>query len=58
MVTTKINLITLDLLIDEETISLAPEEDYDDYKTRDTSRADETFTEPDATKATSTLKLR
>ena len=59
MVTTKINLITLDLLIDEETISLAPEEDYDDYKTRDTSRADETsFTEPDATEATSTLKLR
>ena len=35
------------------------DEDYDDYGIPDTSRIDETsFIEPDATKATSTLKLR
>ena len=35
------------------------EENYDDYKTPDTSRVDEiSFTVPDATKATSTLRLR
>ena len=45
--------------IDEEDIPLVQGEDYDDYKTPDTSRIDETsFTEPDATKATSILQLR
>ena len=45
--------------INEETIPLVPEEDYDDYKTPDTSRVDKTsFTEPDATKAASTLQVR
>ena len=45
--------------IDEEDIPLLQGEDYDDYKTPDTSRIDETsFTEPDATKATSILQLR
>ena len=45
--------------IDEEDIPLVQDEDYDDYKTPDTSRIDETlFTEPDATKATSILQLR
>ena len=35
------------------------EKDYDDYGTPDTSRVDETsFTVPDATEATSTLRLR
>ena len=45
--------------IDDETIPLVQEEDYDDCKTADTSRVDEaSFTEPDATDATSTLRLR
>ena len=45
--------------VDEETIPLVQEEDYDDYITPDTSRVDETsFMEPDATEATSTLQLR
>ena len=44
--------------VDEETIPLVQNEDYDDYNTPDTSRVDETsFTEPDTTKATSTLQL-
>ena len=35
------------------------DDDYDDYRTPDTSRVDETsFTLPDATEATSTLRLR
>ena len=40
---------------DEETISLVQDKDYDDYNTPDTSRVDETFTEPDTIEATSTL---
>ena len=45
--------------VDEETIPLVQDEDYDDYNTPDTSRVDETsFTEPDTTEATSTLQLR
>ena len=45
--------------VDEETIPLVQDEDYDDYSTPDTSRVDETsFTEPDATEGTSTLQLR
>ena len=45
--------------IDEETIPLVQDEDYDDYNTLNTSRVDETsFTEPDATEATSIIKLR
>ena len=45
--------------VDEETIPLVQDEDHDDYKTPDTSRVDETsFTELDATEATSTLQLR
>ena len=45
--------------VDEETILLVQDEDYDDYNTPDTSRVDETsFTEPDTTEATSTLQLR
>ena len=44
---------------DEETISLAQDEDYDLYNTTDTSRVDErSFTEPDTTEAISTLQLR
>ena len=44
--------------VDEETIPLAQNEDYDDYNTPDTSRVDEkSFTEPDTTKAASTLQL-
>ena len=42
--------------VDEETIPLVQDEDYDDYNTPDTSRVDETlFTEPNATEATLTL---
>ena len=47
--------------VDEENIPLVhqDEEDYDDYRTQDTSRIDETsFTVPDTTEATSTLRLR
>ena len=46
-------------LVDEETIPLVQDEDYDDYNTPNTSRVDETsFTEPDTTETTSTLQLR
>ena len=45
--------------IDDETIPLVQDEDYDDYITPNTSRVDETsFMEPDATETTSTLQLR
>ena len=48
------------VLVDEETIPMAhQDEDYDDYNTPNTSKIDVTsFTVPDATDATSTLKLR
>ena len=46
--------------VDEENIPMVhQDEDYDDYNTSNTSRIDETsFIEPDATEATSTLRLR
>ena len=46
--------------IDEETIPMVhQDDDYDDYNTPNTSRVDETsFTIPDTTEATSTLRLR
>ena len=45
--------------VDKETISLVQDEDYDNYGTSNTSRVDETsFTEPDTTDATSTLRLK
>ena len=45
--------------VDEETIPLVQDEDYDDYNTPNTSSVDDTsFTEPDTTEATSTLQLR
>ena len=45
--------------VDEETIPLVQDEDYDDYNTPNTSRVDEaSFTEPDTTEATLTLQLR
>ena len=45
--------------VDEETIPLVLDEDYDSYGTPNTSRVDETsFTEPDTTEATSTLRLK
>ena len=44
--------------IDQETIPLVQDEDHDDCNTPNNSRVDETsFTEPDTTKATSTLWL-
>ena len=48
------------VFIDEEDIPMVhQDDDYDDYRTPDTSRVDETsFTLPDATEATSTLRLR
>ena len=48
------------VFVDKETIPMVhQDEDYDDYNTPNTSRIDETsFTEPDATEATSTLQLR
>ena len=45
--------------VDEKTIPLVQDEDYDNYGTPNTSRVDKTsFTEPDTTEATSTLQLR
>ena len=48
------------MFVDEDTIPMVhQDEDYDDYKTPDTSRVDEaSFIKPDATEATSTLRLR
>ena len=44
--------------VDEETIPLVQEEDYDYYITPNTNRVDKiSFTEPDTTEATSTLRL-
>ena len=44
--------------IDQETIPLVQDEDHDDCNTPNNSRVDETsFTEPDTTEATSTLRL-
>ena len=45
--------------VNEETIPLVQDEEYDDYNTPNTSRVDKTlFTKPDSTEGTSTLKLR
>ena len=47
--------------VDEETIPMINQDEdyYDDYRTPDTSRVDETsFTEPATTEPTSTLRLR
>ena len=49
------------IFVDEENISVIhqDEEDYDDYRTPDTSRIETSFIEPtDAAEATSTLSLR
>ena len=47
------------LFVDEENIQLVQDEDYDDYRALDTYRVDETsFTAPDTTEATWTLRLR
>ena len=47
------------VFVDKENILLVQDEDYDDYRAPDTSRVDETsFTVPDTTEATSTLRLR
>ena len=50
------------MFVDEEDIPMVHQDDegYDNYRTPDTSRVDETsFIEPtDATEATSTLRLR
>ena len=44
--------------VDEETIPLVQDEDYDDCNTPNTSRIDETsFMEPTTTEATSTFPL-
>ena len=44
--------------VDEETIPLVQDEDYDDYEMANTSRIETSFTVPDTTEATSTLRLR
>ena len=48
------------IFVDEGTIPMVHQDkDYDNYKRLDTSRVGETsFTEPDATEATSMLQLR
>ena len=53
------NKIDVSRFVDEENIPLIQDEDYDDYNTPNTNRVDETsFTEPDTTEATSTLRLK
>ena len=43
----------------EEDIQMThQDDDFDDYRKPDTSRLDETFTVPDTTEVTSTLRLR
>ena len=45
--------------VDKETIPLVQDKDYHDYNTPDANKIDnKSFTEPDATEATSTLQLR
>ena len=45
--------------VDQETIKLAQDENYDDYNIPNTSKVDQTpFTGPDVTDATSNLQLR
>ena len=45
--------------VNEEETPLVQDEDYNNYVTPNTSRIDETsFTEPDNTEATSTLRLK
>ena len=45
--------------VDDETIPLVQDENYDDYNTLDTSMVTKTsFTDPDVTDATSALRLR
>ena len=48
------------VFVDEENIPLVQDEDYDNYRTPETSSidADTAFTEPTTTKITSTLRLR
>ena len=47
------------IFVDEETIPMVQDEDYDDFKTPNTSRTDETsFTGPDTTETISTLRLK
>ena len=44
---------------DEQTVWQVQDEDYDKFRTPDTSRVDETsFTKPDTNEATSTMQLR
>ena len=48
----------MDYPVDEETIPLVQDKDYDDYNTLNTNRIDETsFMEPTTTEATSTFLL-
>ena len=45
--------------VNEEEIPLInQDEDYDDYRTPDTSRVDTSFIDPDTIEVTSTLRLR
>ena len=45
--------------VNEEEIPLInQDEDYDDYRTPDTSRVDTSFIDPDTMEVTSTLRLR
>ena len=45
--------------VNEEEIPLInQDEDYDDYRTPDTSRVDTSFINPDTIEVTSTLRLR
>ena len=47
------------IFVDEEDIPLVhQDDDYDDYKTPNTSRIETSLTVPDTTEATSNLRLR
>ena len=45
-------------LNEEEIPLINQDEDYDDYRTPDTSRVETSFIDPDTTEVTSTLQLR
>ena len=53
------NKIENPTFVNEEEIPLINQnEDYDDYRTPDTSRVDTSFIDPDTIEVTSTLRLR
>ena len=55
---TKNKMENLTFVNEEEIPLINQDEDYDDYRTPDTSRVDTSFIDPDTIEVTSTLRLR